>query len=122
MQYKGKVACADADILLDTGSDETIISEEFARQNGIRTETEAGVQVTLPDGQSSPVAGKCKVRVEIQAYQALVTCYAMPLIDHSDIILGESWMLQHKAYLDCGDLCCVTRTGNKRSSLGCPKG
>ena len=121
MQFKGKVACADADMLLDTGSNENIISEDFAKQNGIRIEPEAGVQVTLPDGQSSPVAGKCKVRVRIQAYQAYVTCYAMPLVDHSDMILGESWMLRHKAYLDYGDLCCVLRKGNKRISLGCSK-
>ena len=37
------------------------------------------------------------------------------------MILGESWLLQHKAYLDYGSLCCVLRKGRKRITLSCPR-
>ena len=120
MQFKGKIGCTPADILLDSGASDCIVSKEFARSAGITISPVPGMQVILPDGQPSKVAGKCKVRVRIQAYQCLVTCYAMPMADHFDMILGESWLLQHKAYLDYGGLCCVLRKGHKRISLSCP--
>ena len=50
----------------------------------------------------------------------VITCYAMPLVDH--IILGpgccSTWPT---VYLDYCDLCYVLRKGHKRISLGCPK-
>lgn len=80
-----------------------------------------GAQVTLPDGEPSPVVGKCQVRVRIQAYQCLVTFLVSPLADHFDLILGDSWLLHHKAYLDFVSRCCVLRKGRKRITLSCPK-
>ena len=76
MQYKGKCTFANADILLDTGASEKLICEDCAKQSNIRIGSEAGVQVTLPSGHSSPVAGKCKVYVGVQAYHCLVMCNA----------------------------------------------
>ena len=85
---------ADAEILLDKGANDNLIGEAFARQDGIKTEPDTGVQVTLPDAQEHPVAGKFKVRVRVQLCQCLVTCYAIPLVDEFDMTLGESWMLE----------------------------
>ena len=79
------------------------------------------MQVIVPDGQQSQAAGKCTVRVRIQAHQCLVTCYAMPMADHFDMILDESWLLHNKAYLDYGKLCYVLRKGRKRITLSCPE-
>ena len=120
MQFKGKVGCIPAEIRLDSGADECIISEEFARNQGVTIQPVPDMQVILPDGQQSQAAGKCTVRVRTQAYQCLVTCYAMPMADHFDMILGESWLLHNKAYLDYDKLCYVPRKGRKRITLSCP--
>ena len=119
MQFAGKVADQPADILVDSGAGNSFISEAFA--SGIRIEHIPGTQVTLPDSEASSVVGKCQVRVRIQSYQCLITCYATPLADHFDMILDESWLLHRRAYLDYGDLCCVLRKGRKRITLSCPR-
>ncbi len=121
MQFPGKVGCVPADLLLDSGAGATVISEVFVKQAGLTVSAAPGVEVTLPDGEKSPVTGKCQVRVKIQAYQGLVTCYVTPWANHFDMILDEDWLLQHKAYLDYGDLCCVLRKGQKRITLSCPR-
>ena len=121
MQFPGKVGHTPAEILVDSGAGDSFISAEYAKKAGIRIEKAPGVQVTLPDGELSPVVGKCQVRVRIQAYQCLVTFLVTPLADHFDMILGEPWLLQHQAYLDYGSLCCVLRKGRKRITLSCSK-
>ena len=121
MQFTGKVGETEAEILVDSGASDSFMSEEFAKKAGIRTDKAPGVQVTLPDGELSPVVGKCEVRVRIQAYQCKVTFHVTPLADHFDMILGEPWLLHHKAYLDYGNLSCVLRKGQKRITLSCSK-
>ena len=37
------------------------------------------------------------------------------------MILGETWLRQHKAYLDYGDLRCVLRKGRKRITFSCSR-
>ena len=37
------------------------------------------------------------------------------------MILGEAWLLHHKAYLKYGSLSCVLRKGQKRITLSCSK-
>lgn len=96
---------------VDSGAGDNFVSEAFARRAGIRIETAPEAQVTLPDGEPSPVVGQCQVRVRLHAYQCPVTFLVTPLADHFDMILGEPWLLHHKAYLDYGGMCCVLRKG-----------
>ena len=119
MQFKGKLGCVPADILVDSGAGLNCISAEFAKKAGIRWDKAPGVQITQPDGTTGSVLGKCSIRVRIQAYQCLVTFHVMHLADHFDAILGEPWLLQHSTYLDYDKKCVVVRKGNKRVALHC---
>ena len=121
MQFKGKLGCVPADILVDSGAGLNCISAEFAKKAGISWDKAPGVQITQPDGTTGSVLGKCSIRVRIQAYQCLVTFHVLHLADHFDAILGEPWLLQHSTYLDYGKKCVVIRKGNKRIALHCEK-
>jgi len=119
MQSKGKVGSVPADFRVDSGAGVNCISTEFAQKAGIGWDRTPGVQVTLPDSKVGPVLGRCNIRVRIQAFQCLATLHVMPLADHFDAILGEPWLLKHRAYLDYGKKYLVLRKGCKRISLHC---
>ena len=98
MEFKGKVGCVPAEFLLDSGAGVSFVSRQFAESAALSWDKASeDYQVSMPDGSVSPVIGQCKVRVRIQAYQCLVTLLVADLADHYDVILGESWMLQHSA-------------------------
>ena len=115
MEFKSKVGCVPAEFLLDSGAGVSFVSHQFAEKAGLSWDKPSeDFQVSMPDGSVSPVIGQCKVCVRIQAYQCMVMLLVADLADHYDVILGESWMLQHSAYLDYGKKCVVLRKGHKR--------
>ena len=74
MQYKDKIGNAPAEILVDSGAGVNIISQKFAEKAGLSVdEASSDIQVSVPDGESSSVVGKCNMRLTIQSYQCLVT-------------------------------------------------
>ena len=74
MQYNGKIGNVPAEILVDSGAGVNIISQKFAEKAGLSVdEASSDIQVSVPDGESSSVVGKCNMRLTIQSYQCLVT-------------------------------------------------
>ncbi len=118
LEFQGKVGCMPAEFLLNLGAGISFVSRHFAEKAGLSWDKASeDFQVSMPDGSLSPVIGQCKVRGRIQAYQCLVTLLVTDLADHYDVILGESWLLQHSAYLDFDKKSVMLRKGCKRITL-----
>ena len=122
MQYKGKLVNVPAEVLVDSGAGVNIISQKFAGKDGLSVdEASSDVQDSMPEVDFSSTIGKYTMRVNIQAYQCLVTCYVIPLAHYFDANLGEPWLLRHRAYLSYGNRCTDLRKGRKRIMLSCEK-
>ncbi len=60
MQLKGKLGCEPAECLIDSGAGLNGISQQFAEKHGLSVNKLADAQVSMPDGESSPVIGLAK--------------------------------------------------------------
>jgi hypothetical protein len=71
----------------------------------------------LGNGDEVPMDGHIKVHVKIQQYQSQITCLVAKLSEGINLILGNDWLVQHKARLDFESKCCVLYEGRRKMTV-----
>jgi hypothetical protein len=103
--------------LIDSGAEDNFLSAKFATANGI-TIKHKKADVRMADGEAQmQVYGEAKVHVNIGQYFGTVTCIVVDLPDGFDMILGEPWLVTHKAELRYATKTAVVRKGNKKITI-----
>jgi hypothetical protein len=117
MYFKGTVAGLDANVLIDSGASEQCVSRSFVERNKLHVAAVPAnvvTTVTLADGRTDQVGGQCRLTIKIGCHTEQVLCWVLNLTDQFDVILGDAWLLRHKAYLDYSTKSCVLRKHGKR--------
>jgi RNase H-like domain found in reverse transcriptase/Reverse transcriptase (RNA-dependent DNA polymerase)/Integrase zinc binding domain/Chromo (CHRromatin Organisation MOdifier) domain/Retroviral aspartyl protease/Integrase core domain len=117
MQFRGKVGGAEALVLLDSAASHCFLSKAFVERHGIKVETCNDVEVELGNGLSSPILGKCHVKVKLQHFFGSAYCYVTQTAPHCDVILGDEWLKSHKALLNYAESTCAIMKGTRRVTL-----
>ena len=91
-----------ASVLLDSGSSSNFVSPGFLQQLGI-SHSPSSAKLKLADSSEAPILGKVRLRFKMQHFTATATCFVTELCDEFSVILGNSFMLSHKAVLDCAN-------------------
>ena len=87
----------------------------YARRMGITvTSQEKPLQTEVANGVICSSAGNCKVRLGLQQFSAELTCTVVELAKQYEIVLGEDWLLKHRATLSWDHMCCVVAKGCRK--------
>jgi hypothetical protein len=76
----------------------------------------AASDVILANGTSQSIQGRIRLGITIGKYKGSVDCFVTKLGQY-DLILGDGWLTQHRAYLDFDTKGLVLRHGKKRITL-----
>ena len=82
----------------------------FTNTFGLKAKNGSNTLV-LGNGDEVLTNGHIEVHVKIQQYQSQITCLVAKLSDGVDLILGNDWLVQHKAYMDFESKCCMFYKG-----------
>ena len=98
MQFQGTVSNAPACVRMDSMCSHTLMGASFARRLGITiTPDEQPLQIEVANGVICSSIGTCKVRLGLQQFSAELTCSVVELAKQYELILGEDWLLKHRA-------------------------
>ena len=115
MQFAGLVAGQDVTVLLDSGATDNFISAHAANKLGLTPDGNKG-RLEMPDGSCQEIVGAVRPLLRVGAFCARVLLFVADLRD-LDIVLGDPWLRNARAYLDYGTPCCVIRRGLRRITL-----
>ena len=100
MQFQGTVSNAPACVMMDSMCSHTLMGASFARRLGITVAPdERPLQVEVANGVICSSIGICKVRLGLQQFSAELICPVVELAKQHELILGEDWLLTHRATL-----------------------
>ena len=103
MHYKCRLTGCKASVLLDTGAEGShYLSHAYCKQAGIRV-TPVGSdtpRVCTVDGSHVRVCGTASVLLQLRRYAERVTCLVIEMPHTYDLVLGDAWLVGHKAVLD----------------------
>ena len=114
-----EVGIATQNILLDTGATACFVSVRWLEEHlphrlkRLRNLPGRATTVTLADGTQQSVRGWLRLSLSLGKYQGSVQAYVTELSSY-DLILGDNWMVHHRAYLDFDTRSLVIRQGNNR--------
>ncbi len=118
MLFKGTAGHVPVTVLLDTGASDCYVGEDLVRRAGYAVKPAAHVgAVTLADGSTAHVTGTVKLYVTLGQYTGQVVLNVVKLANVFDVIMGDDWLLHHKAYLDYEHECCVLYEGQRRITI-----
>ena len=122
MYYQCRVAGQKAHVLLDTGAEgeRPYINAAFCRRNGIAINPDAssGTEVMMANDLSAPVLGIATVTMQLQAFtQKKLQCTVIDLSDLHDLILGDTWLVAHKAVIYMEEAACAVVHRGRRVML-----
>ncbi len=86
-------------ILFDSGASSNFVSPRLLQQLAV-TYSPTSVTLRLADDSSAPILGRVRLRFNLQSFTGVATCYVTDLCDEFDMILGNSFMVSHRAVLD----------------------
>ena len=97
--------------LLDSGATANFIRQAVVdRLKSIVTPTEASLE--LADGNSLPILGRVQVTLKMGASHCHMYCYVTKLAESFDLILGNTFLVDHRVVMHFGTrLCTVTWHG-----------
>jgi hypothetical protein len=72
--------------------------------------------VVLANGTQQPVLGWIRLALRIGEYRGSVQCLVTDLGQY-ELILGDKWLQEHRAYLDYDTRSVVLRHGNRRMTI-----
>jgi predicted aspartyl protease len=88
--------------LVDSGAtSEALISLKTVKKLGLSVHGDVHT-VSLADGSLAQAKGTVHVKVKLQRHTFMVRALALDMVDDFDVILGEQWLLAHRAVIDYG--------------------
>ena len=103
-------------ILFDSGASSNFVSPRLLQQLSV-TYTSSGATLRLANDSSAPTLGKVRLRFKLQSFTGIVTCYVTDLCDEFDMILGNSFMVSHRAVLDYSNFAASLRRHGRLYTL-----
>ena len=102
-------------VLLDTGATDSFVNPKWLLRAGYSMGVlkPANHVVKLANGQEEPVKGLIRLPLKIGQYKGTVKLFVLDIGDY-DVILGDQWLRENKAYIDYANKSCTVRRGSKR--------
>jgi hypothetical protein len=116
MMFSGSVAAHPSPILMDSGAGDNFIDADLVKHLGLTVSPFHGSLETAT-GQVGAILGTCTAPIRIQQYRGKVSLLVCKLSSAFDVVLGDTWLVQHNACLDYADKSCVLRKGTTRITL-----
>ena len=105
-----------APVLLDSGASANFVSDGLLHTLGVSYPTLAAT-LRLADKSEAPILGRPELRLKLQHFLVVAVCYIPELCSDFDIILGNSFMVNHRAVQDYTNLTTpVLRHGKRYTS------
>jgi hypothetical protein len=113
---RADVHISDGKLLADTGATGPFMSPACAARISARVATSpsASTYITLADGTTILSHGTCKATISFGAFRAKTTFIVAPLSTQYDVILGNSWLRQHRAIIDYGNGALTLHKGKRK--------
>lgn len=102
MQFTGELAGAKARVHVDTGATHSFVASHFIEKHGLAV-VPAARTVALADGNTVPVTGTCKARLQLDNIQDVHSFLVLSLDSTYDVLLGQDWLRRKAAVLDFGN-------------------
>ncbi len=98
----GKVTLS-AHSLIDSGfTANALVSRRCVQRLNLKVDDSHTATLTLADGKTATVAGQTLVKVKLGRYVFKVKAMVADLATNFDLILGQRWLLAHRAVLNYG--------------------
>ena len=117
IQFTALVSGAPACALLDTGAGGTFISHEFVQRSGIAVlpcGPDSYTSATSANGSAVQIMGMAVCHLTIQDLHCKIRCLVADLGSSWDLIVGQPWLLEHRAELSYNRLDAVVHKGSRR--------
>ena len=90
---------SQADVLIDSGASHSFIDAAYAAKHHIGVLPAKG-SVACAGDSKVPIRGVARIKLDMQSYVGVVQAYVIDLPSKDmDIVLGQTWMLEHQAHL-----------------------
>ena len=112
--------CLPGVVLTDSGASHVYVTADFAHRAKADISPCPHLSVHLADSDTKvPIEGMCKIRITLhRKHSVWVTAFVLPNLVHGvSLILGESWLKQHKVALDYGKMKCILRLPKGRLEI-----
>lgn len=106
----------ESKVLLDTGATDAFVNVEWLRRAGYDLETclkPCKLVVRLADKSETTSRGRIDLPLKLGSYRGKVRLIALDLGDGYDVILGDSWLREHKARIDYDKMACIVKAQNR---------
>jgi hypothetical protein len=101
--FAATVGGARCTVLVDTGASHVYASRALMSRLGMTVRPSSHAQATAADGTAVALEGSCELRLRMGPLSTRVTALVVgSLVPGVDLILGDSWLAQHRATLDYG--------------------
>jgi len=111
-KLQGVVSNTKAVVLLDTGATGCFVSQSFVQKIGLHVDQPTkAVEVEVASGDRIKAAGTCRMHLRLQGTKSILNAEVLPkFIPDVDIVLGESWLKEHRAKICFDTNTCVVQT------------
>jgi len=118
-RFNGLILGQPMMVLADSGATQCFISLEATIRAGIHVDESLGrVEVEVANGEVVCSNGLATVQLHLKGYNSTVSAVVLPsFIPGIDIILGDSWLREHKTLIDYDATTFTVRKGNRRVHL-----
>ena len=122
MMFNAELAVSGGHIaaraLVDTGATHCYISQSFFERTGLPLRNDH-TWLSLANGSKAVSKGKAVIPLDVQTYQGAVECFILPMSQHFDIILGETWCVETGCEISykSHSLTCVDTDGRRHKLL-----
>jgi hypothetical protein len=101
--FQATVSGARCTALIDTGASHVYASRDLVARLGMSVRPSTHAQATAADGTAVTLQGSCELRLRMGPLSIRVSALVVgSLVPGVDLILGDSWLAQHRATLDYG--------------------
>lgn len=120
MCVAGRVAGSSARVLFDSGATHVFMSNSFATKSGLRIRAPSrSAEVQVADGKTLSILGTCFGKLQLGSYSAGVSFHVTDISQDWDVIVGQSWLLQHCVVMDYGNCCLKGWKNGRQFNLQC---